>query len=360
MQKILQFFSFIFFLALINPFSSHAEIVNEDFTGWTDGSYGGIYNYTDGNGGMWESNNSLVNSSNACGVDALRFNDDSGANEYVLYSGIDGNGKDVGIGTISFDYRHWDGDGSDVSFQVEYNQAGAGWTAIGAVVSVTSTTCMTFSEVVNLPGDDILIRIRAVTDEERLLISDLLVTEFSAPAPITLSDFTAAPKDEAVTLSWTTLSEENNDFFSIEHSTDGINYTEIDYVKGAGTSYSENNYEYTHRNPAKGANYYRLMQVDYNRNTSYSPVEVVEFTAGDLFTIRPTLTKGEVILSFDEDIARNATIEVFDLVGKRVLAQQITGNEANFSFDASNFQNGHYLVRMQAAGQTQSARFVKF
>ena len=36
------------------------------------------------------------------------------------------------------------------------------------------------------------------------------------PAPVTWLDFTAAARDEAVDLKWTTGSEENSDYFGVE------------------------------------------------------------------------------------------------------------------------------------------------
>ncbi len=215
-------------------------------------------------------------------------------------------------------------------------------------------------------GADIVIEFTANRRDELINVSwasgptDPGAGCFLVAAPVTLTNFTVSPKEKNVSISWTTASEENNDYFSLEHSTDGVNYTEINYAKGAGTSFAQNNYEYTHRNPAKGTNYYRLVQVDYNRSMTYSPVKVIEFVTGDLFTLNPTLAKGEVLLTFNEDFSRNATIEIFDLVGRKIITEQIAGNESNRTIDVSNFQNGHYLVRMQAAGQVQSARFVKF
>lgn len=160
--------------------------VSENFDGWSDGSYGTISTYTDGDGGQWETNNSITNSTNARSGNAVRFNDDSGADEYLLYSGLDGNGKDGGVGTVSLWYRHWDGDGSTVQFQVQYNQSGGGWNNIGGVVTVTSTTYMEFSQVANVTGDDILVRVISIADDERLMIDDLSIT--NASTLCTISD----------------------------------------------------------------------------------------------------------------------------------------------------------------------------
>lgn len=178
-MKVFTWMKFMALVALVVATSAAYGQVDENFDGWNDNSYGGVSTYTDSDGGQWETNNTFCGSENARSGNGIRFNDDSGANEYLLYSGLDGNGKDNGIGTIAFWYRHWDGDGSTVEFQVQYNQSGSGWTNIGSVVSVTSTTYMEFSQVVDLSGDDILVRVISIEDEERLMIDDFSITNFA-------------------------------------------------------------------------------------------------------------------------------------------------------------------------------------
>ncbi|OQY26674.1 MAG: hypothetical protein B6244_12980, partial [Candidatus Cloacimonetes bacterium 4572_55] len=170
-------FAFLFLL-----FSSGVSwgAFSENFDSWADGSYGTTTDYDHTGVGQWQTYNSMCNSQNARSGNAIRFNDDSGQNEYLRYQGLDGNGKDSGIGTISFYYCHWDADGSSVQFQVQYNQSGGGWTNVGSVVTVTSTTYAQFSENVDLSGDDILVQVISIADAERLLIDDFNITDFVA------------------------------------------------------------------------------------------------------------------------------------------------------------------------------------
>ncbi|MBC8487205.1 MAG: DUF5017 domain-containing protein [Bacteroidetes bacterium] len=167
----------VVFLLFINN-DSIADIY-ESFDGWSDGSYGTVSTYNSPTTGNWETYNSMCHSDNALSGNAIRFNDDSGENEYLLYTGLDGNGKDGGVGTISFWYRHWDGDGSPVQFQVQYKQGAGSWTNAGPVIDVTSTTYLEFSQAVNVLGDDISVQVISIDDAERLLIDDFTITDYS-------------------------------------------------------------------------------------------------------------------------------------------------------------------------------------
>ncbi|MDP8232064.1 MAG: endonuclease, partial [Candidatus Zophobacter franzmannii] len=156
----------------------------ENFDGWSDGSYGDVGTYDHAGVGQWENNNAMCHSENSQSGNAVRFNDDATTpDEYLLFKGLDGNGKDDGIGTINFWYRHWDGNvpGEPVEFILEYqigSTAGT-WTSIGSSVSATSTTYSEFSETPNVTGDNIFFRVRAIQDKERLLIDDMTVTDYS-------------------------------------------------------------------------------------------------------------------------------------------------------------------------------------
>lgn len=156
--------------------------VTEDFDGWSDGSYGATSTYSHSGVGDWESYNSMTNSSNARSGNCVRFNDDSSENEYLLFKGLDGNGKDGGIGTISFWYRHWDGDGSGVQFKVQYKAGAGDWTDVGSTITVTSTTYSQYSQSVDLDADDVLVKVISVDDAERLCIDDFSITDYGTSA----------------------------------------------------------------------------------------------------------------------------------------------------------------------------------
>lgn len=86
--------------------------------------------------------------------------------------------------------------------------------------------------------------------------------------PVELLDFQAGLKENTALLSWTTATETDNDYFLLEHSVDGRNFSTIGIISGVGTSNTPVNYEYTHDKMASGDNYYRLWQYDYDGSSS--------------------------------------------------------------------------------------------
>ena len=96
--------------------------------------------------------------------------------------------------------------------------------------------------------------------------------------PVELISFEAHLNIDKVELMWVTASEENNEFFSIERSQDGINFEEILQVEGAGESSNRIEYFDIDYEPLTGVSYYRLKQTDTDGKCRYSGIVPVDYT----------------------------------------------------------------------------------
>jgi hypothetical protein len=106
-----------------------------------------------------------------------------------------------------------------------------------------------------------------------IYIDDVTITE-NPPVnlPIELLYFNGYPIGSSNHLVWSTASEDNNDYFTIEKTIDGIIYDQIVIIDGAGSSHSQLHYEYFDLNILNIVNYYRLKQTDYDGKFVYSPI----------------------------------------------------------------------------------------
>ncbi|MGI4762136.1 MAG: hypothetical protein ACRYF0_15620 [Janthinobacterium lividum] len=105
------------------------------------------------------------------------------------------------------------------------------------------------------------------------------------PLPVVLTAFDAKAVGADARLSWTTASEQNNDYFGVERSFDGYTFAPVGRVAGHGTSLIASAYAYTDAavaGQATGLVYYRLRQVDLDGIATYSPVRTVSFAGEGL------------------------------------------------------------------------------
>ena len=93
-----------------------------------------------------------------------------------------------------------------------------------------------------------------------------------AALPIELLYFNGVAYSRVNNLYWSTASENNNDYFNIEKSSDDEIWEIIDKQKGAGNSSTQLYYSFSDNNVEKIINYYRLKQTDYDGNFKYSDI----------------------------------------------------------------------------------------
>jgi hypothetical protein len=139
-----------------------------------------------------------------------------------------------------------------------------------------------------------------------------------AALPIELFDFVAtATKEGRVKLQWTTATEINNDFFSVEHAAPGVEFNNIFHVPGAGTTTLKTSYEELHENPYPGINYYRLKQTDFDGTSSYSKIVSADVVKTTSVYPNPVIDRWTV--AFGAEGNHKKMIEVLDLTGKKIV-----------------------------------------
>ena len=187
-------------------------------------------------------------------------------------------------------------------------------------------------------------------------VADFLITlgskSKSTVLPIELTSFTATCDGRSALVEWTTATEHNNDYFSLERSDDAINFTEIARVAGAGNSIEPLDYSYTDYGIHVGDNYYRLVQVDYDGTRTVSEIVVancIESEVGEPdVQAYPNPFNGELTLVLDNFDNRPATIEVYDMLGKLVFMQKADAPQNSYEIilNLGNLPPAAYTVRV--------------
>lgn len=145
---------------------------------------------------------------------------------------------------------------------------------------------------VSIPaGQEIMLRwtdIDNAANDHHLQIDDVLVYPFDVSCatvlPVDWLSFTAERVGNTSLLEWETASEENNDYFSVERLNENGYYVVLGTVDGNGTTSQANQYSFTDEAPVDGTNYYRIRQVDFNGQYTYSVIRTVEFADEPAFS----------------------------------------------------------------------------
>ena len=171
--------------------------------------------------------------------------------------------------------------------------------------------------------------------------------------------------NKQVQLVWKTANEQNYTHFTVERSTDAGKTFD---VVGSLTSSDEGTYSLLDKAPLTGANIYRLKQVDFNNNTTYSQTVQIDFTATAtaqaVTTLNvypnPVVNTVNVTIDTKSQVAAMYNIRITNSTG--FVVKQVTTSQTSWQENVSGLFTGTYLVQVvnnkdnSLVGQT---KFVK-
>lgn len=135
--------------------------------------------------------------------------------------------------------------------------------------------------------------------------------------PVEMTTFTGFYGGKSNNLSWSTASEDGNDFFAVERSANGDRFTEIGRVAGANAAAD---YVFRDEAPLAGENFYRLRQTDFSGAVEYSELIMVvateETTTG--VSVYPNPAQTEISVSLQGEWKDNVSVQLIDAAGRRV------------------------------------------
>lgn len=160
--------------------------------------------------------------------------------------------------------------------------------------------------------------------------------------PVELVNFSVKKQGNNAVLTWQTASEKDNDFFAIERSFDGQNFTEIGRVKGNGTTAMPMQYGFTDKDLSTGTFYYRLRQVDVNQESKYTKIQSINIQDGTKrVSIFPNPTSDRI---FIQNASSTEGGVLTDNLGRTVESFKVVPSE----IDLSGLSAGIYVLKIGA------------
>lgn len=180
-----------------------------------------------------------------------------------------------------------------------------------------------------------------------------------AAAPVEMTYFDArALRSVGIELSWRTESELNNEGFEIQRaSASALDWEVIGFVNGQGTTFVPQEYQFVDEDPLDGINYYRMRQIDFNGDFTYSDVEAIDHGGETPVAVWPTWAKDFLFVKVVDDLELPDIyqVEIFDMVGKKVLHH----NHESSVIEISSLPAGQYIASVFFKNKFHSIRFVK-
>ncbi|MGZ3865032.1 MAG: T9SS type A sorting domain-containing protein [Bacteroidia bacterium] len=183
--------------------------------------------------------------------------------------------------------------------------------------------------------------------------------------PVELSSFTAKYNNnqQTVDLKWSTATELNNRFFTIEKSKDAKNFEYVSTVPGAGNSNVSLRYSSVDAQPYDGVSYYRLKQTDYDGKNAYSYIVSVNGKknnpVGDIKTV---YAEGSITFLTTCEKGTELTYEIYDISGKEMANGTFvcTNSTNEIKLAENNFSKGIYFIKISDGENQKQEKFIKY
>ena len=186
---------------------------------------------------------------------------------------------------------------------------------------------------------------------------DFVGSGSSTPLPVELIHFELTPNGESIEIHWSTASELNNHFFTLEKSWDGIHWNVLAKLEGKGTSNDLSHYSFTDLQPYPNQTFYRLKQTDFNGKFEYVAMKSVSSENGDISQISVSPNPSSNWLKIENVSFPLEQIRFFNAMCDDVSDQISIVQQTNHSLlvDISSLPNGLHSILSPAS----SAKFIK-
>lgn len=139
--------------------------------------------------------------------------------------------------------------------------------------------------------------------------------------PVDLTAFNIKCSNDLPLITWSTASEQGNQYFTIMRSVDGVNFNPIATINSQGNSLINQHYSYIDQNPLQGLVYYKLKQTNldnnekefsaksYFKNCSNLPFDIISLT---------NPFSNELNLNLKTTVFAKITMSIYDALGQEV------------------------------------------
>jgi len=165
------------------------------------------------------------------------------------------------------------------------------------------------------------------------------------PLPVTLSDFSSTCSDKEITVTWTTQSEINNDYFILEKSYDGYLFFDASQIDGSGSSSVSNTYQ-ANITAENRVIYFRLKQVDFDGTVSYSEIIASNCSNTSFDIVQLNLSTSELSFMINSSVEDNFQVYLYDYRGRVILnqSQAVSKGLNTIKFNNLQLSSGIYMI----------------
>lgn len=233
-------------------------------------------------------------------------------------------------------------------YNTSYSNAASGWTIMSRH-NGTATWGLVNGD--GSAGTCVISPVTAVVRNNMKGFSKFGTAQASAPLPIELISFNGKNEGTKNRIDWTTASETNNAFFTVERSKNGNSFETFVVKEGAGNSSVENLYYTYDYSPFNGITYYRLKQTDYDGKYTYSSTISIENKLDQITVsnVHPNPVSNDLNFDFYSPVKGLVKIQILDMTGRIVFdkVQNVEEGKSSLNTQIVELAKGVYSLNIE-------------
>jgi hypothetical protein len=255
---------------------------------------------------------------------------------------------------------------SALDYTAPNNNASSGSNQISAYqCNVSTDVSGCFSSGLNIPnGSEIMLRWGDKNDaanDPHIAIDNVTVEFFRdnvcfVVLPIELLDFYGTKNNDGTNqVVWKVVQEENINYYTIEKSNNGIDFTVLGSVVPSVNYASSKSYSLMDETPFNDITYYRLSTKERDGSAKYYQIISVDEKSSD-WNYTPYQNNDRLIFEFKNSVPKNSQLSIYDLSGKLIVSEQI--HNYLTSINVQTFSSGIYIAKIETPYKTENFKLV--
>jgi hypothetical protein len=161
--------------------------------------------------------------------------------------------------------------------------------------------------------------------------------------PVTFLKFTGKLlTDNTVQLNWEAYTDHLHDYFEVQRSSDGSNFSSI----GKGNAFPP--FNFLDKQPGAGNNFYRIKQVDKDGTITYSSIINIALSNNIHVTVFPNPVTDNISIKLGSLRSENFHLQITDIQGKVMYSKFTDGrsNRTELKVDMKTWSSQTYILKV--------------
>jgi hypothetical protein len=175
------------------------------------------------------------------------------------------------------------------------------------------------------------------------------------PLPVDLLKFSGACLNNGININWSTASESNSSYFTLEKSYDAQNFAWLANINAAGNSSRTKSYSHFDNKENKTV-YYRLSEIDKNGDKKVFKVMTVNGGCNENGNETANIFSPDnqnVLINLTSLAEQNVSIKAYDVTGRLILDEVKAADMGTNNYELNaNFVQGIYLFELKTNTNT--------